>query len=64
VADAIVAQLTPLGAQARGLSVPPPPRRVWTKEPYPEDAAMQYGFTKCVRRYCGLQRCPCLLVCT
>lgn len=45
-ADKIYAQLTPYGAQSRGLSQPPPAQLVWEKAPYPPDAQEQYWFTK------------------
>jgi hypothetical protein len=49
VNESLTVQVSPRHAAACGMGEPPPPRTAWVKEPYPEDAAMQYWFTKCVR---------------
>ncbi|KAF5840679.1 Oxysterol-binding protein [Dunaliella salina] len=46
VHESLTVQLTPRAAAARKLHSAPPPEVIWTKEPYPEDAAMQYWFTR------------------
>ena len=48
VNESLTVQMSPRMAAACGMAEPPPPRQAWVKEPYPEDAALQYWFTKWV----------------